>query len=265
MTSALIIAAIVVAWLVFAVVVWRHRFGLRRLESEAEAGHRGPPLRFFHPLHGLHGLDSDLPLAAGRYTIGRDQTNDIVLSSPFVSRHHAMLLVSESGVRIQCLPGAKGVFVRRSGFGEFEDCGAEEVSIGPKDVVTLGKPKLNVWFSLPLTGESGRAATAQETPEPAERASVWAASQAESHHTAILPMEDEEEAGTIALPSVEGSEGPVTASDNEDEAPTFQIGLKWNPPSREPDLQRGGPTPPGRPPPSRPRRARRGRRVRPSR
>ncbi len=287
-----LIAGAVVAWFAaWLFIGWFRTRRLRAISTMGEAGRRGPPLRYLHPLHGLHGLPGDVPLAAGRYAVGRDETNDIVLSSPFVSRHHAILHVASAGVRIQCLPTAKGVFVRRVGTDHFEDGGNGEVPVGPQDIVALGKPSLQVWFSLPAAA-SGAARPAPPTPAsvgpgqpPLVRPATTRAPAA--HQTAVMQRDEDEDVGTMALPAGgvttagRGGEGPGTDGGvewtghqegggggwagpaDEDEAPTFRIGLKRVPPVAEP-RDRADPRPGPGPRPSPPRRGRPSRRARPA-
>lgn len=244
MTVVYAIVAVLTSWLLaWFLISWLRTRRLRVLSSSIEAGHRGPPLFYLHPLQGLHGLPGEVPLPPGRYAIGRDETNDIVITSPFVSRHHAILQVGATGVRIQCLPTAKGVFVRRAGTDWFEDAATDEVSIGTKDIVALGRPDLQVWFSLPR---------ASDIPH-----FVRPAASAEAHRTALMPRDEEVEAATMAISSEE-AKGP--GEDAEDDVPTFRILLDKGPPSREP----AGPKTGADPPLSPPRRGRHARHARPS-
>ena len=67
-----------------------------------------PVLRLLNP----HGRPQDHPLAVGWNTLGRLPDNDVVLTSPFVSRRHcAIWLLPDGGCFIKDLGSKDGVYV----------------------------------------------------------------------------------------------------------------------------------------------------------
>ncbi|MBX6388723.1 MAG: ATP-binding cassette domain-containing protein, partial [Frankia sp.] len=70
------------------------------------------------------------PLRAGRATIGRARTNDIVLGDLLASREHAELFVGRSGIEIVDLGSANGTFVN--------GLRVERRLVTPGDVIAIG-------------------------------------------------------------------------------------------------------------------------------
>src|SRR5690606_21949654 len=52
-------------------------------------------------------------LTRDKITIGRDVTNDIIISDPEISRHHARLIRTGNGYAIEDLRSTNGTFVNR--------------------------------------------------------------------------------------------------------------------------------------------------------
>jgi pSer/pThr/pTyr-binding forkhead associated (FHA) protein len=72
--------------------------------SNEAAGQRGAP-----KVAVIRYSAGELSLRPGSYVIGRAPTNDIVLSTPLVSRQHARLIVGPDSVTIEDLGSANGV------------------------------------------------------------------------------------------------------------------------------------------------------------
>jgi len=100
--------------------------------------------------------DQDFELTAGRvYVVGRAVTSDIPIFDPTISRRHAELTVSKTGVAVKDLGSSNGTFIN----GER----VTEGTLEPGDSVTFGK----VVFQLksPDMG-TGRHITGQNLPQP---------------------------------------------------------------------------------------------------
>lgn len=86
----------------------------------------------------LRHKDSEHPLKAGSYVLGRHKSCDIVLDSKHVSRQHARIDVSSSGVLLYDLGSANGVWVNGQRLGE------EPVWLRRGDRVLVGQEELEL-------------------------------------------------------------------------------------------------------------------------
>ncbi len=82
-----------------------HRVGYAFAAETAVASRTSAP-RFL-----LLGADRPRPLADGEYVVGRDPTADWVVEAPGVSRRHARLIVSPSGIEVHDLASKNGTYV----------------------------------------------------------------------------------------------------------------------------------------------------------
>jgi pSer/pThr/pTyr-binding forkhead associated (FHA) protein len=84
----------------------------------------------------LVALDHEIPLAPGRYVIGREPNAAVWIDSTRVSRRHAVITVSGSGAAIEDLGSKNGTFVngaRLRGRAPLGD--RDEIDLGPERVV----------------------------------------------------------------------------------------------------------------------------------
>jgi hypothetical protein len=114
-------------------------------------------------------------LVRDKITIGRDITNDIVISDPEVSRHHARLVRTASGYAIEDLRSTNGTFVNRQRIASPQPLQNGDV-IGLGETVTLSYEDTGAMDSATLVAEgrgapppTGRAYAppAPAVPEPA--------------------------------------------------------------------------------------------------
>lgn len=83
-------------------------------------------------LEGLTGHGS-LDVPAGRpWLVGRGASADLVIADPAVSRHHAELEASPTGLRVRDLGSANGTFINGARI--------REAHLGPDDTLTFGRP-----------------------------------------------------------------------------------------------------------------------------
>jgi len=75
------------------------------------------------------------PIDGAHVTIGREDDNEIQLPHEKVSKHHAALLPTESGWRIEDLESANGVFVNGKQVRRAVLKQGDRVSIGPYELV----------------------------------------------------------------------------------------------------------------------------------
>ena len=109
----------------------------------------------------VHELDNELIRVRHRFgqqtvLIGRHPENDLVLSYPHVSAHHARVVVTASGAELHDLESTNGSAVVRGGnrLSVDERCGyCIELSRG--DVILLGDPDNPVFLSVVIPGEDG--------------------------------------------------------------------------------------------------------------
>jgi DNA-binding winged helix-turn-helix (wHTH) protein len=81
--------------------------------------------------------DEEIPLHSGENGIGRDPRDTIVIHSPDVSRHHARLTVTGSGITLEDLGSKNGTFLgtRRV---------TEPVEVAPGDEILIGTIRLRL-------------------------------------------------------------------------------------------------------------------------
>lgn len=82
-------------------------------------------------------------LRTGRFFIGRDSANDVVLPAPYVSRRHAVLLVAETGAYVVDLRSRNGTLVNGRT--------VQDEALVPGDQITIGGYGLR----FELAGPSG--------------------------------------------------------------------------------------------------------------
>lgn len=84
-------------------------------------------LRWIDP----EGAEHELPLAAGAYSIGRSEENQVVLNAPMVSRGHARIVVGEDGsARLEDLSSRNGSFLSGERVAAAELKPGDELTIG---------------------------------------------------------------------------------------------------------------------------------------
>ncbi|MCB0207835.1 MAG: FHA domain-containing protein [Anaerolineae bacterium] len=93
------------------------------------------------------GTEHDIPLITSELTLGRDESNDIVLADPKVSRLHARVECGDQGCVLIDEGSANGTFVE----GEI----IERVTLHPGSLINLGNSTLR--FEPPATGRRKRA------------------------------------------------------------------------------------------------------------
>ena len=59
----------------------------------------------------LNGIVREFPITPGHMLIGRDDLCDVPVKSPIVSRHHALVVNSESGIGLLDLGSKNGTYV----------------------------------------------------------------------------------------------------------------------------------------------------------
>ena len=81
--------------------------------------------------------DEEIPLRSGENGIGRDPRDTIVIHSPEVSRHHARLIVTGSGITLEDLGSKNGTYVgtRRV---------TDPVEVAPGDEILIGTIRLRL-------------------------------------------------------------------------------------------------------------------------
>ncbi len=82
---------------------------------------------------------------AGRVIIGRSSDNEIYIRSKFVSRHHAQLIIDDSGCTIEDLNSTNGIFI--------EDQRVKKRRLEDGDIVSLGVHEL-VYADLRTTAKA---------------------------------------------------------------------------------------------------------------
>ena len=97
-------------------------------------------------------------------TIGRDITNDIVISDPEVSRHHARLVQGPAGYVIEDLRSTNGTFINRERISTPHQLHNGDV-IGVGETVMLVYEVVGAFEGATLVG--GREAPAPPPPAPA--------------------------------------------------------------------------------------------------
>lgn len=113
---------------------------LDRLRSEAA---EGPTVtRMLLVLHGRQVLERRA-LRNGRFFIGRDPANDVVLPAAYVSRRHAVLLLAETAAYVVDLRSRNGTLVNGRT--------VQDEALVPGDQITIGGYGLR----LELAGPSG--------------------------------------------------------------------------------------------------------------
>ncbi len=94
-------------------------------------------------------------------TIGRDITNDIVISDPEVSRHHARLVRGAAGYVIEDLRSTNGTFINRERISTpYQLHNGDTIGMG--ETVTLAYEAVGVTQEPTMVGPGGR-----EAPPPA--------------------------------------------------------------------------------------------------
>ena len=71
----------------------------------------------------------------GRLIIGRSPDNEICIKSKFVSRHHAQLIINESGCTIEDLNSTNGVFVAERQVKKLELKSGDVIALGAHDII----------------------------------------------------------------------------------------------------------------------------------
>jgi len=89
--------------------------------------------------------------SAGRIIVGRSLDNEIYIKSKFVSRHHAQIINSESGCRIEDLNSTNGIFV--------DNKRIENYHLRDGDVVSIGRHQL-IYTDLRETDQNEKEETA---------------------------------------------------------------------------------------------------------
>jgi adenylate cyclase len=79
--------------------------------------------------------------------LGRDSSNELILDVPNVSRFHAILTASSSGVRVSDLSSTNGTFVNGNPV-------AAPVKLASGDVIDVGPAKLKIEFLSDLTTQT---------------------------------------------------------------------------------------------------------------
>ena len=81
--------------------------------------------------------DEEIPLRSGENGIGRDPRDTIVIHSPDVSRHHARLIVTGSGITLEDLGSKNGTYI-----GTRRVTGP--VAVAPGDEILIGTIRLRL-------------------------------------------------------------------------------------------------------------------------
>ncbi len=77
-----------------------------------------------------------IPLVQSVTTIGRDETNDVIVADPYVSRRHATIAISGDGYRLENVPGAPIAVDGEETEGQMLRSGAE-ITIGQSQLVFM--------------------------------------------------------------------------------------------------------------------------------
>jgi hypothetical protein len=131
----------------------------------------------------LRYLAHDLEVPMGEFVIGRSADCQLSLDDPLVSRRHALLTVSDTGVTLEDLGSRNGVFVngtRLSGQKLISD--GDKITIGSQEMLLLGS--VEPLATLPTRGHN------------------WARQTQNARTIDIIELNhDEEEDGTTAIAS----------------------------------------------------------------
>src|SRR2546425_2360836 len=87
---------------------------------------------------GEDGQENVLPLVAAEVLIGRKGDADVVLPNQHVSRHHAKLVRTEDGYRLQDLQSTHGTFVNETR--------VEQHLLKHGDRISLGKDRVDLHY-----------------------------------------------------------------------------------------------------------------------
>jgi pSer/pThr/pTyr-binding forkhead associated (FHA) protein len=107
-----------------------------------------------------HLVEQTIEVHHGKFLIGRADDCQLQCESPFLSRHHCVVLLDEFTLRIRDLGSKNGTFVngRRIGSGE----GVGETILVDGDAVRTGEISLEI--ALDCSTRGGRAALSDEVP-----------------------------------------------------------------------------------------------------
>jgi pSer/pThr/pTyr-binding forkhead associated (FHA) protein len=108
---------------------------------------------------------------AQRTLIGRSEHNDVCLPSPYLSRHHAVIVGTPQGYYLVDLNSVNGVLLNGRRIERAALCDGDVLGVGPFRL----KMQVPEWLTQgsPLPGEASLTETAVMPPQAEESAALW--------------------------------------------------------------------------------------------
>lgn len=88
-------------------------------------------------LSAANGTGSDIELGVGSHLVGRADDTAVTIRNPLISRHHALIMVTEATVTIEDLKSANGTFLNMQRL-------QRVVALNAGDVVAFGSTEFTV-------------------------------------------------------------------------------------------------------------------------
>ena len=106
-----------------------------------------------------------------RTLIGRSEHNDVCLPSPYLSRHHAVIVGTPEGYYLVDLNSSNGVLLNGQRIDRTVLCDEDVLTVGPFRL----KVQMPEWLAQesPLPDAASLSDTAVMPPQPQENPSIW--------------------------------------------------------------------------------------------